>query len=266
MKGNQRSPGLCLVHLPWSIPWCLDHKSTLRLWPLTKKRQSWLFSVSTWFWRTVHNLLDTLPSDITERDGKLMMNTFSPLSVAVYNKEIISDDHKPFILFITLGLNNCFNIYLFLRESQSATRGEAEREEDTESEAGSRPWAVSTEPDVGLELTIREILTWAKLDTQPTEPRRRPRRTRVLVADLRLDKIVVFCFSSNTSLHPTLAELTFFFSKKGHLLRTENKAEHGFLSRSSGAVSMLWELTGITEWKNRCFVAILYATISLTNF
>ena len=29
----------------------------------------------------------------------------------------------------------------------------AEREGDTESEAGSRPWAVSTEPDVGLKLT-----------------------------------------------------------------------------------------------------------------
>ena len=157
-------------------------------------------------------------------------------------------------------------LFVFETERDRAWAGEGQRQGDTESEAGSRPWAVSTEPDVGLELTIREIVTWAKLDTQWTEPRRRPRRTRVLVADLRLDKIAVFCFSSNTSLHPTLAELTFFFSKKGHLLRTENKAEHGFLSRSSGAVSMLWELTGITEWKNRCFVAILYATISLTKF
>ena len=34
-----------------------------------------------------------------------------------------------------------------------------EREGDTESEAGSRLWAVSTEPDVGLELTNREITT-----------------------------------------------------------------------------------------------------------
>ena len=35
--------------------------------------------------------------------------------------------------------------------------GEAEREGDTESEAGSRLLAVSTEPDVGLKLTNREI-------------------------------------------------------------------------------------------------------------
>ena len=37
--------------------------------------------------------------------------------------------------------------------------GGAEREGDTESEAGSRLPAVSTEPDAGLELTNREIMT-----------------------------------------------------------------------------------------------------------
>ena len=36
---------------------------------------------------------------------------------------------------------------------QSVSRGGAEREGDTESEAGSRLRIVSTEPDVGLELT-----------------------------------------------------------------------------------------------------------------
>ena len=35
----------------------------------------------------------------------------------------------------------------------------AEREGDIESEAGSRLRAVSTEPDAGLELTNREIMT-----------------------------------------------------------------------------------------------------------
>ena len=42
---------------------------------------------------------------------------------------------------------------------QSASGGGAEREGDTESEAGSRLWAFSTEPDVGLEPTNREIVT-----------------------------------------------------------------------------------------------------------
>ena len=39
------------------------------------------------------------------------------------------------------------------------SRGGAEREGDTESEAGCRFPAVSTEPDAGLELTEREIMT-----------------------------------------------------------------------------------------------------------
>ena len=37
--------------------------------------------------------------------------------------------------------------------------GRAERRGDTESEAGSRLGAVSTEPDAGLEPTNREIVT-----------------------------------------------------------------------------------------------------------
>ena len=43
-------------------------------------------------------------------------------------------------------------------------RGGAEREGDTELETGSRLRAVSPEPDAGLELTDREIVTWVKLD------------------------------------------------------------------------------------------------------
>ena len=39
------------------------------------------------------------------------------------------------------------------------SRGGAEREGDTESEAGSRLWGVSTEPDTGLELMECEIMT-----------------------------------------------------------------------------------------------------------
>ena len=56
-----------------------------------------------------------------------------------------------------------FNVYLFLkkRNRQSVSWGgsEREREGDTESEAGSRLRAVSTEPDAGLELTDHEIMT-----------------------------------------------------------------------------------------------------------
>ena len=59
------------------------------------------------------------------------------------------------VLFFFFFLIFFFNVYLSLRdrETQSVSRGGAEREGDTESEAGSRLRAVSTEPDVGLELT-----------------------------------------------------------------------------------------------------------------
>ena len=41
--------------------------------------------------------------------------------------------------------------------------GGSQREGDTESEAGSRLWAVSPEPDAGLEPTKSEIMTWAEV-------------------------------------------------------------------------------------------------------
>ena len=50
------------------------------------------------------------------------------------------------------------------RESQSMIGGETEREGDTESVTGSRLRAISPEPDAGLELTDREIVTWLKSD------------------------------------------------------------------------------------------------------
>ena len=49
------------------------------------------------------------------------------------------------------------------RERQNTNGGGAEREGDTEIEAGSRLRAGSTEPDAGLKLTDCEIMTWAKV-------------------------------------------------------------------------------------------------------
>ena len=54
-------------------------------------------------------------------------------------------------------------IYFWDRERHSMNGGGSEREEGTESEAGSRLWAVNTEPDAGLELTDCEIMTWAEV-------------------------------------------------------------------------------------------------------
>ena len=70
-----------------------------------------------------------------------------------------------------------FNVCLFLRERQSVSRGGAEREEDTESEAGSRLWAVSTKPDMGLELTNCEMVTWAEVGRSTDWATQAPQRT-----------------------------------------------------------------------------------------
>ena len=54
---------------------------------------------------------------------------------------------------------NFLMFYLFLREKASVAGGGAQREGDTESKEGSRLRAISTEHDMGLELTNREIIT-----------------------------------------------------------------------------------------------------------
>ena len=61
----------------------------------------------------------------------------------------------PLIIYLFI-----LNVYLFLREAETECEWVgAEREGGTESEASSRLRAVSTEPDVGLQLTSCEIMT-----------------------------------------------------------------------------------------------------------
>ena len=54
-------------------------------------------------------------------------------------------------------------IYFWEREWERdrALVGEKQRKGDTESEAGSRLSAVSTEPDAGLQLKYHKIMTWS---------------------------------------------------------------------------------------------------------
>ena len=56
-------------------------------------------------------------------------------------------------------------IYLFVFEGEKdrVWRGGAERQEDTESEPGSRLGAISTKPNVGLRATNHEIMTWSEV-------------------------------------------------------------------------------------------------------
>ena len=54
-------------------------------------------------------------------------------------------------------------MFICFWERDRVWMGEGQREGDTESEAGSRLWVVSAEPDVGLKLTSHEIMTWAEV-------------------------------------------------------------------------------------------------------
>ena len=58
-----------------------------------------------------------------------------------------------------------FNVYvLFWGTETECEQGKGrEREGDTKFKAGSRLWAVNTEPDAGLEFMDREIMTWVKV-------------------------------------------------------------------------------------------------------
>ena len=64
--------------------------------------------------------------------------------------------NKCFFKVTAFFLSFFFNVYLFLRERESTSR-QGHREKETESEAGSRLCAMSTEPNMGLELTNHEI-------------------------------------------------------------------------------------------------------------
>ena len=104
--------------------------------------------------------------NIWQMFGLLALDSFKNM----LKKWLISIQKREYIFFSRFFKN----IYLFLwkRESERASMsgGRAEREGDTESEAGCRLWAVSTEPmwgsnsrTVGLELTNCEIMTWAEV-------------------------------------------------------------------------------------------------------
>ena len=69
-------------------------------------------------------------------------------------------------------------------------RGGAEREGDTESETGSGLWAVNTEPDAGLELTDREIMTWAEVGRLTDQATQAPRYTLFLIKVKKLGILV----------------------------------------------------------------------------
>ena len=81
-----------------------------------------------------------------------------PSSITYQLRDLGQIRQTVFALISSLLFKNFFK-HVFIIERQSMSMGGAKEEGDTEFEAGSRLRAVSTEPDGGLELTNREIMT-----------------------------------------------------------------------------------------------------------
>ena len=78
--------------------------------------------------------------------------------------------------------------------------GGAEREGDTESEAGSRLWAISPEPDAGLELTDREMVTWAEVGRLTDWATQAPQFLIAWGSSILFSAVVVPIYISNNSV------------------------------------------------------------------
>ena len=77
--------------------------------------------------------------------------------------------------------------------------GQRERETQNRKQAPGSERAISPEPDAGLELPDREIVTWLKSDALPTAPPRRP-------------SYFFFCPFSPSPCHPLCVKPLSFFS------------------------------------------------------
>ena len=63
--------------------------------------------------------------------------------------------------------------------------GGAEREGDTESEAGSRVQAVGTEPDAEPKLTNHELMTWAEVGRSTDWATQAPQHSMLIILALK---------------------------------------------------------------------------------
>ena len=87
-------------------------------------------------------------------------------------------------------------IYFWQRETQSMSGRRAEKEGDTESKAGSKVQAVSTEPDTGPELRSREIMTWAEVGHLTNWATKAP----PLLTILKIRKKIVFTETEHSAI------------------------------------------------------------------
>ena len=111
-----------------------------------------------------------------------------------------------FYLFLLFFFNFLMFIYFERKRERVIHEWGTEREGDTESEAGLTLWAVSTEPDMGLEPTSHRVITWAEVGCSIDWATQVP---------LLLNFLEVNCIGCAPLLLPTLV---YDFLKTLHLL------------------------------------------------
>ena len=85
-------------------------------------------------------------------------------------------------------------VFTFETERDRAWTGEGQREGDTESKTVSRLWAVSTEPEAGLGLTDRQIMTWTEVGRSTNWATQMPQNKmlylimHVFFSDIQMDR------------------------------------------------------------------------------
>ena len=125
-----------------------------------------LFCFGSKFWVKV--FLEKLMRAMDSSYQKCMQTQFLPQWLKNRLVSFLTENSRSLFFFFSFFFFLCF-IYFWEREtgrhrdSEGMSRGRAEREGNTESEAGSRLRAVITEPNVGLEPMNHETMTWAKV-------------------------------------------------------------------------------------------------------
>ena len=126
-------------------------------WSAIKSPTAWFLSL---FPNLFLDLISPFPSHPHATDDWGASSLPPPSHSHRHCLSLVLDHHLSFYL----KKNFFFNIlFIFETETEHEWGRGREREGDTESEAGSRLWAISPEPDAGLELTDREIVTWAEV-------------------------------------------------------------------------------------------------------
>ena len=109
----------------------------------------------------------------------LPLVSYQKLRVKAKERESVQRKHwidNPNFYILRVFLKKFFLTFILLLDRDRAWTGEGQREGDTESEAGSRLWAISPEPDAGLnpnpwDCDLSQNQEW---DAQPTELPRCP--------------------------------------------------------------------------------------------